>query len=51
MITKEEYIKANLQLEALIKKMDLGKNVDAELIVVSDIIENYEKINFPINTN
>jgi HTH-type transcriptional regulator/antitoxin HigA len=50
MITKEEYTKASIALEFLIKEMDLGNNVDAELITVSDIIEEYELINFPIGT-
>jgi hypothetical protein len=49
MITKEKYIKANIQLEFLIKELDLGKNVDNELVSVSDIIEKYEEINFPIS--
>lgn len=48
MITIEEYVKANLQLEVLIKKMDEGTNVDEELITVSTIIEEYEKSRFPI---
>jgi HTH-type transcriptional regulator/antitoxin HigA len=48
MITIEEYVKANLQLEVLIKKMDEGTNVDEELITVSNIIEEYEKTTFPI---
>lgn len=48
MITKEEYINANLQLEVLIKELDLGQNVDDELVSVSNIIEQYEQINFPM---
>lgn len=48
MITKEEYMNANMQLEVLIKEMDSGNNVDEELIIVSDIIKEYEQINFPI---
>ncbi|MGY0408189.1 MAG: transcriptional regulator, partial [Polaribacter sp.] len=50
MITKEEYIKANLELEHLIKELDLGKNVDDKLVSVSNIIEEYEATNFPIDT-
>jgi HTH-type transcriptional regulator/antitoxin HigA len=46
MITKEEYTKASIALEFLIEFK--GNNVDAELITVSDIIEEYELIHFPI---
>jgi len=46
MVTKEEYIKANLQLEFLIKELDSGKNVDDELVSVSNIIEEYEQVNY-----
>ncbi|NDP21390.1 MAG: GIY-YIG nuclease family protein [Paludibacter sp.] len=49
MITKEEYTKATRRLEVLIKEMDLGNDVDKELIAVRNIIEEYELINFPIN--
>ena len=49
MITKEEYIKANLQLKFLLKELDSGKNVDEELVSVSNIIEEYEQVNFPID--
>ena len=48
MIKKEEYIKANLELETLIKIMDAGEDVDLEIVSVSDIIEEYENLNFPI---
>jgi len=46
MVTKEDYIKANLQLEFLIKELDSGKNVDDELVSVSNIIEEYEQVNY-----
>lgn len=49
MTKKEDYINAKTQLELLIKKLDSGKNVDAELVSVSNIIEEYEENNFPIN--
>lgn len=48
MTKKEDYINAKTQLEILIKKLDSGKNVDAELVSVSNIIEEYEENNFPI---
>lgn len=48
MITKKEYIDANLELEKLLKELDSGKNVDERLIEVSDIIEKYEVANHPI---
>lgn len=48
MITKKEYIDANLELEKLLKELDSGKNVDERLIEVSDIIEKYEEANHPI---
>lgn len=48
MITEKEYIDANLELEKLIKELDSGKNVDDKLVVVSDIIEEYEEANYPI---
>jgi HTH-type transcriptional regulator/antitoxin HigA len=49
MITKKEYIDANLELENLLKELDLGKNVDDKLVLVSNIIEEYEQANYPIN--
>lgn len=48
MITKKEYIDANLELENLLKEMDSGKNVDDRLVEVSNIIEEYEEANYPI---
>lgn len=48
MITKENYIKANLKLDTLIKQLDLGENVDEELALVAGIIEEYEEVNYPI---
>ncbi|WP_157812199.1 hypothetical protein [Polaribacter sp. ALD11] len=49
MTVEENYINAKIQLEFLIKKLDSGKNVDAELVSVSNIIEEYEENNFPID--
>lgn len=49
MITKKEYIHANLELENLLKELDLGKNVDDKLVLVSNVIEEYEQTNYPIN--
>lgn len=46
MITKENYLKANIKLELLLKDLELGKNVDDELIRVSNIIEEYESIHY-----
>lgn len=48
MITEENYIKANIKLESLLKDLDLGNNVDDELVEVSDIIEQYEEIHHNI---
>lgn len=48
MISKKQYIAANIKLEKLIKELDLGHDVDDELISVSNIIEEYEEINYPI---
>ena len=48
MVTKTEYINANLELENLIKRFDNGENVDKELNYVSNIIEEYEEIHYPI---
>ncbi|MGK2861785.1 MAG: helix-turn-helix domain-containing protein [Chitinophagaceae bacterium] len=51
-ITHSEYIKANLRLEELLKLVGNDTPEDApemkELLKVSDIIENYEEIYFPI---
>jgi HTH-type transcriptional regulator/antitoxin HigA len=51
-ITHEDYVKANLRLEELLKEVDERSPEDSplskELIEVSDIIEQYEEIHFPI---
>lgn len=51
-ISQKQYVEANLRLEELLKKVtdDIPENspVLHELIEVSDIIESYEEINFPI---
>ncbi|WP_405565292.1 hypothetical protein [Polaribacter sp. Asnod6-C07] len=46
MVKRNEYIIANLELEKLIKQLDLGKDVDDKLILVSNIIEKYEETNY-----
>lgn len=52
MINFKQYIKANLRLEELIDIVDdhtaLENPLAKELIKVSDIIEQYEEIHFPI---
>src|SRR5665811_2032582 len=52
LITYEEYVKANLRLEELIDVVDdntpLNDPLAKEFIEVSDIIEQYEEIHFPI---
>ncbi len=49
MITNEEYIKANIRLEELLKLInDDDFSLDEELVIVSDIIEKYEEKHFPI---
>jgi hypothetical protein len=50
MVKKNDYIIANLELEKLIKQLDLGKDVDDKLILVSKVIEEYEEVNYPINS-
>ena len=51
-ISQKQYVKANLRLEELLKKVndDTPKSspILHELIEVSDIIESYEEIHFPI---
>lgn len=51
-ISQEQYVKANLRLEELLKKVtdDTPESspILQELIEVSDIIESYEEIHFPI---
>ncbi|WP_340158941.1 helix-turn-helix domain-containing protein [uncultured Maribacter sp.] len=52
MINFKQYVKANLRLEELIDVVDdntpLEKPLAEEFIKISDIIEQYEKIHFPI---
>jgi HTH-type transcriptional regulator/antitoxin HigA len=49
MITDKEYIDANIRLEELLKMMDgADESLDKELVLVSDVIEKYEEIHFPI---
>ncbi|WP_299671656.1 hypothetical protein [uncultured Polaribacter sp.] len=48
MITEKKYEEANIELEELIKQFDAGENVDERLNLVSDIIEAYEEIHYPI---
>ena len=48
MITKIQYDEANLELEELLKRFDAGENVDDRLNLVSDIVEAYEEIHYPI---
>lgn len=49
MITSEEYTKANIRLEELLKLInDDDFSLDEELVIVSDIIEKYEEKHFPI---
>ena len=39
MVKRNDYIIANLELEKLIKQLDLGKNVDDKLILMSKIMK------------
>jgi HTH-type transcriptional regulator/antitoxin HigA len=49
MITNKEYINANIKLEELLKSIhDTDFSLDTELVLVSDIIEQYEQEHFPI---
>lgn len=52
LITQEEYVKANLRLEELIDIVDdstpLEDPLAKEFLKISDIIEQYEEIHFPI---
>ncbi|MEA1787138.1 helix-turn-helix domain-containing protein [Arenibacter sp. GZD96] len=52
LITHEAYVKANLRLEELIDVVDDNMSADnplaKEFLEVSDIIEQYEEIHFPI---
>ncbi|NYJ28067.1 type II toxin-antitoxin system HigA family antitoxin [Allomuricauda sp. ARW1Y1] len=51
-ISHKQYVEANLRLEELLKEVDNNTPKDSplskELIEVSDIIEQYEEIHFPI---
>lgn len=51
-ITHEQYLKANLRLEELINIVDDNTPLDSplakEFLKVSDIIEKYESIHYPI---
>ncbi|WP_318344760.1 helix-turn-helix domain-containing protein [Flagellimonas baculiformis] len=51
-ISHKQYIDANLRLEELLKKVNdntpEGSPLSKELIEVSDIIEQYEEIHFPM---
>ena len=51
-ISHKQYVEANLRLEELLKEVDNNTPEDSplskELIEVSDIIEQYEEINFPM---
>ena len=49
MITLKQYTKASIRLEELLKIDNIeDSNFNQELITVSDIIEAYEEIHFPI---
>lgn len=52
LITHHEYVKANLRLEELIDIVDDNISTDdplaKEFLEISDIIEQYEEIHFPI---
>ncbi len=52
MITHQQYVQANLRLEELLKEVGDETPEDAllmgELVEVSDIIEKYEEVHFPI---
>ena len=51
-VSHKQYVKANLRLEELLKEVDNDTPNDSplskELIEVSDIIEQYEEVHFPI---
>ncbi|MEM1340025.1 MAG: helix-turn-helix domain-containing protein [Bacteroidota bacterium] len=51
-ISHKQYVEANLRLEELLKEVDNNTPEDSplskELIGVSDIIEQYEEIHFPM---
>ena len=51
-ISHKQYVEANLRLEELLKEVDNNTPEDSplskELIEVSDIIEHYEEIHFPM---
>ena len=51
-ISHKQYVEANLRLEELLKEVDNNTPEDSplskELIKVSDIIEQYEEIHFPM---
>ncbi len=51
-ISHKQYVEANLRLEELLKEVDDNTPEDSplskELIEVSDIIEQYEEIHFPM---
>ena len=52
MITHKQYVKANLRLEELINKVDdntpLENPLTKEFLEVSDTIERYEEVHYPI---
>lgn len=52
LVTHEEYVKANLRLEELIDVVNdntpLNDPMAIEFMTISDIIEQYEEIHFPI---
>ncbi|WP_422859652.1 helix-turn-helix domain-containing protein [Flagellimonas sp. S174] len=51
-ISHKQYVEANLRLEELLKEVDNNTPEDSplskELVEVSDIIEQYEEIHFPM---
>ncbi len=51
-ISHKQYVEANLRLEELLREVDNNTPEDSplskELVEVSDIIEQYEEIHFPI---
>ena len=51
-ITHEQYLKANLRLEELLNVVDDNTPMDSplgkEFLKVSDIIEEYESIHYPM---
>lgn len=49
MITHKEYIAANARLEKLLAMLEgEDDSLDKELVLVSDIIEQYEDVHFPM---